>query len=64
MARKLLLNVHVSKDGNVINVDVVKTSGFEILDKISVRNYKNWKFIPAKIGETVEDNLNIPIVLS
>ena len=63
MARKIILNVHVSKDGNVINLNVVKTSGFEILDKISVKT-KSWKFTPARIGgKNVEDNLNIPVSL-
>ena len=59
---RLLLNVHVSKDGNVININVVKTSGFEILDKISVKTIRDWKFIPARIGKKkIEDNLNIPV---
>ena len=59
---KLLLNVHVSKDGNVININVVKTSGFEILDKISVKTIRDWKFTPARIGgKNVEDSLNIPV---
>ena len=59
---RLLLNVHVSKDGNVININVVKTSGFEILDKISVKTIRDWKFTPARIGgKNVEDSLNIPV---
>tara|TARA_B100001741_G_C16411441_1_gene531786 strand:+ start:186 stop:911 length:726 start_codon:yes stop_codon:yes gene_type:complete len=59
---RLLLNVHVSKDGNVINLNVVKTSGFEILDKISVKTIRDWKFTPARIGgKNVEDSLNIPV---
>jgi protein TonB len=59
---RLLLNVHVSKDGNVININVVKTSGFEILDKISVKTIRDWQFTPARIGgKNVEDSLNIPV---
>ena len=59
---RLLLNVHVDKDGNDQFINVVETSGFKILDKISVRNIKNWKFIPAKLGNKfVDDNLNIPV---
>ena len=59
---RLLLNVHVSKGGDVININVLKTSGFEILDKISVKTIKDWKFIPARIGKkNIEDNLNIPV---
>ena len=59
---RLLLNVRVSKNGDVININVVKTSGFEILDKTSVETIKGWKFIPARIeGKNIEDNLNIPV---
>jgi len=59
---RLLLNVRVSKNGDVININVVKTSGFEILDKSSVETIKDWKFIPARIGKkNIEDNLNIPV---
>ncbi len=40
----------------------VKTSGFEILDKISVKTIRDWKFTPARIGgKNVEDSLNIPV---
>ena len=59
---KLLLNVLVGKNGEVIDINIVKTSGFEILDKISVKTIKDWKFIPARIGKkNIEDNLNIPV---
>ena len=59
---RLLLNVSVNKNGDVTNINVVETSGFEILDKTSVKTIKNWKFIPARIGgKNIEDNLNIPV---
>tara|TARA_B100001564_G_scaffold326147_1_gene308172 strand:+ start:298 stop:1026 length:729 start_codon:yes stop_codon:yes gene_type:complete len=59
---KLLLNVRVSENGDVISVNVLKTSGFEILDKTSVETVKIWKFTPARIGsKNVEDYLNIPV---
>ena len=59
---KLLLKVRVSENGNVMNVNIVKTSGFSILDKTSVETIKKWKFTPAQIGQNyVEDYLNIPI---
>ena len=59
---RLLLNVRVSENGDVISVNVLKTSGFEILDKTSVETIKIWKFTPARIGgKNVEDYLNIPV---
>ena len=45
-----------------MDINIVKTSGFEILDKTSIETVKNWKFIPARIGKKrIEDNLNIPV---
>jgi TonB family protein len=59
---RLLLNVRVSENGDVISVNVLKTSGFEILDKTSIETIKIWKFTPARIGgKNVEDYLNIPV---
>jgi len=59
---KLLLNVHIDKNGDVTNVDLIKTSGFEVLDRTSINTIKDWKFTPASIGgSNVEDHLNIPI---
>ena len=59
---RLLLAVHVDKNGNVLNVHVKETSGFEILDKVSIKTLSDWKFLPARLGDSyVEDNLNIPV---
>ena len=59
---KLLLAVHVDKNGNVLNVHVKETSGFEVLDKVSIKTLSDWKFLPARLGDNyVEDNLNIPV---
>jgi TonB family protein len=59
---RLLLAVHVDKNGNVLNVHVKETSGFEVLDKVSIKTVSDWKFLPARLGDSyVEDNLNIPV---
>jgi TonB family protein len=59
---RLLLAVHVDKNGNVLNIHVKETSGFEVLDKVSIKTVSNWKFLPARFGDSyVEDNLNIPV---
>ena len=59
---RLLLAVHIDKNGNVLNVHVEETSGFEVLDKVSVKTIRDWKFLPARYGDrNVEDNLNIPV---
>jgi TonB family protein len=59
---RLLLAVHVDKNGNVLNVHVKETSGFEVLDEVSIKTVSDWKFLPARFGDKyVEDNLNIPV---
>ena len=59
---RLLLAVHVDKNGNVLNIHVKETSGFEVLDKVSIKTVSDWKFLPARFGDSyVEDNLNIPV---
>ena len=59
---RLLLAVHIDKNGNVLNVHVKETSGFEVLDRVSVKTIRDWKFLPARHGDSnVEDNINIPV---
>ena len=59
---RLLLAVHIDKNGNVLNIHVKETSGFEVLDKVSVKTIRDWKFLPARYGDSnVEDNINIPV---
>ena len=59
---RLLLAVHIDKNGNVLNIHVKETSGFEVLDRVSVKTIRDWKFLPARYGDSnVEDNINIPV---
>ena len=59
---RLLLAVHIDKNGNVLNIHVKETSGFEVLDRVSVKTIKDWKFLPARYGDNnVEDNITIPV---
>ena len=59
---RLLLAVHIDKNGNVLNIHVKETSGYEILDRVSVKTIRDWKFFPARYGDRyVEDNINIPV---
>ena len=59
---RLLLAVHIDKNGNVLNIYVKETSGFEVLDRVSVKTIRDWKFLPARYGDNnVEDKINIPV---
>ena len=59
---KLILNVFVNKNGKVKNVELLKSSGYKILDNVSLQTIKTWSFKPAQLGKRyVEDNIKIPL---
>ena len=59
---KLILNVFVNKNGKVKNVELLKSSGYKILDNVSLQTVKTWSFKPAQLGKrNVEDNLKIAL---
>ncbi len=58
----VLLEVLVSEKGKSINVRVIKTSGYDILDIAAMRAVNDWEFIPAsKNGTPVRGKVRIPI---
>jgi protein TonB len=59
---EVVLKVEVLSNGLVGQVEVKKSSGHEILDRSALSTVKQWKFFPAKRGEsTVSSWVNIPI---
>lgn len=62
---KVMLRVQVSAAGLSDAVKVEKSSGYEMLDEAAVEAVKNWRFIPAKRGETpVASSVLVPINFS
>jgi len=62
---KVLLRVKVSAKGLSDAVTVHKSSGHEILDESAIEAVKNWRFIPAKRGDTpVASSVIVPIVFT
>ena len=58
----VLLSVEINREGYVNKVDVVKTSGFRVLDRSARNSVQSWRFIPAKNGdEYVSSKMEIPI---
>lgn len=58
----VLLNVSVNNLGYSTRVDIVKSSGYEVLDNAAAKTIKEWKFRPAKLGSlAVESSVQIPI---
>jgi TonB family protein len=59
---EVLLRVEVLSNGRVGQIEVKRSSGYEMLDHSALSTVKQWKFIPAKRGEdAVSLWVNIPI---
>ena len=57
-----LLKVQVLKNGFVGSLEVLRSSGFSILDQSALKGVKEWRFIPAqKDGQPIEIGVEIPV---
>lgn len=61
----VLLRVLVTAAGDPAKVDLKKTSGYARLDESAVEAVRNWKFVPARLGDKpVEAWVLVPIEFS
>ncbi len=59
---RVILQTDVDKGGNVKYIRILESSGFKVLDDVSIETLKKWKFKPAKFGNKfVDDIVNIPV---
>jgi TonB family protein len=59
---EVLLRVEVLSDGGVGQIEIRKSSGYDVLDQSALTTVKQWKFIPARNGDVpVAFWINIPI---
>ena len=59
---EVVLRVEVLQNGRVGQIDVKKSSGYELLDRSALTTVKQWKFVPAKKGEeAIPLWVNIPV---
>ncbi len=59
---EVLLRVEVLSNGRVGEIEVRRSSGHEVLDRSAIAAVKQWRFVPAKKGETpIPVWVNIPI---
>jgi len=59
---EVILRVEVLQNGRVGQIDVKKSSGYDLLDHSALIAVKQWKFVPAKKGEKVIPLwVNIPV---
>ncbi|MDO8844062.1 energy transducer TonB [Methylicorpusculum sp.] len=62
---KVLLRVRVTADGLSEAVSVHRSSGHDALDESAIAAVKNWRFIPAKRGNTaVASTVIVPIIFT
>jgi protein TonB len=58
----VILRVHVLPTGEVDEVQLARTSGFDSLDDSALNTVKKWKFVPAKQnGKIVDQWVKVPI---
>ena len=59
---EVILKVEVLSNGRVGQLEVKRSSGYEILDRSAFAAVKEWRFVPAKKGESpIPFWVNIPI---
>ena len=60
---KVILRVLVSAQGSAESVEIRTSSGSARLDEAAQRTVRNWKFIPARRGDSaVESSVLVPII--
>ncbi|MGO9014224.1 MAG: energy transducer TonB [Dissulfurispiraceae bacterium] len=58
----VMLKVLVSRQGIALKVEMAHSSGYEILDKAAAGAVKNWRFVPARQGDSpVEEWVQVPV---
>lgn len=58
----VLLSVEVNIKGYVDRVNILRSSGFRVLDMAALSSVEKWKFIPAhQEKRTVESIVEVPI---
>ena len=56
------LKVLVSREGRAVKIDISRSSGYKLLDKAAAEAIKNWRFVPARQGDTpIEEWVLVPI---
>ncbi|MEK7484632.1 MAG: energy transducer TonB [Planctomycetota bacterium] len=56
------LRVHLNETGKILQIEIVESSSYKVLDESAQQQVANWLFYPALRGETtVESWLQIPV---
>ena len=59
---RVIIQADVDELGNVSYIKILESSGYKVLDEVSLKTLKKWKFTPAQMGNRyVNDTINIPV---
>jgi len=62
MEGMVMLKVLVSREGKVLEMEVAHSSGYELLDRAASEAVKNWRFVPARRGDSAVDEwVQVPL---
>lgn len=62
---RVVLQVRVSAEGRVLEVEVARSCGFPRLDAAAKRSVAAWRFVPATVnGAGVESSVLVPVVFA
>jgi len=62
---KVMLRVQVSDQGLSDAVEIERSSGYDMLDESALEAIKQWRFTPAKHGETpIASSVIVPIIFT
>jgi len=65
MEGMVMLKVLVSRQGAALKVEVAHSSGYEILDQAAAGAVRNWRFVPARHGDSpVDEWVQVPVAFS
>lgn len=58
----VMLSVDVNKEGDPVDVEIIQSSGFRLLDQAAVKAVRHWKFQPGRVGDiAIESKVEVPI---
>lgn len=62
---RVLLRVAVSAAGQPTQIEIVRSSGYSLLDQAAQQTVGHWRFVPARRGSTpVDSHVRVPIDFS
>ncbi|MFZ1035932.1 MAG: TonB family protein [Smithella sp.] len=62
MEGTVMLTVLVSREGTVLKIEIAHSSRYAILDKAAITAVRNWRFVPAKLGDSPIDQwVQVPV---